>query len=68
MIFIFLSSSHLEDRIWFRDDEDFKVGMNCVALAAVKTGAGVVVFVLMSNHVHFLLMVDMSNPSCTKAS
>ena len=65
MIFIFLSSSHLEDRIWFRDEEDFKVGMNCVALAAVKTGAGVVVFVLMSNHVHFLLMVD--NPAQAKA-
>ena len=55
MKYFFLSSSHLEDRIWFRDDEDFKVGMNYVALAAKHCGVAVIVFVLMSNHVHFVL-------------
>ena len=55
MKYYFLSSSHLEDRIWFRDDEDFKAGMNFVALAAFRCKVAVVVFVLMSNHVHFVL-------------
>ena len=55
MKYYFLSSSHLEDRIWFRDDADYKVGMNYVALAAAHCDVYVVVFVLMSNHVHFLL-------------
>lgn len=54
----FLSSSHTEDRIWFRDDDDFISGMNCVAIAALNTGVYVLAFVLMSNHVHFLLIVD----------
>ncbi len=58
MKYYFLSSSHLEDRIWFRDDEDFKAGMNFVALAAVHCGLAVLVFVLMSNHVHFLLAAN----------
>lgn len=56
MKYYFLSSSHLEDGIWFRDDEDFKIGMNYVAIAALRLGIGIVVFVLMSNHVHFLLI------------
>lgn len=56
MRYYFLSSSHLEDDIWFRDDEDFRIGMNYVAIAALRLGIGVVVFVLMSNHVHFLLI------------
>ena len=55
MKYFFLSSSHLEDRIWFRDDEDFKAGMNYVVLAATHCGVSVIVFVLMSNHVHFVL-------------
>ena len=45
----------MENRIWFRDDEDFKTGMNYVALAATRCRVAVIVFVLMSNHVHFVL-------------
>lgn len=56
MEYYFLSSSHLEDRIWFRDDADFKVGMNYVAVAAAHCETSVVAFVLMSNHVHFVLL------------
>ena len=50
-----VSTDHLEDQIWFRDDADFKVGMNYVALIAAMMGIRILAFVLMSNHVHFVL-------------
>lgn len=55
MQFFFITTEHLETGVWFRDDEDFKVGMNYVAVEADITGVGVLVFILMSNHVHFVL-------------
>lgn len=55
MEFWFVTSDHLSDRIWFRNDEDFKMGMNLVAVVAVAVGVDVLAFVLMSNHVHFVL-------------
>ena len=56
MRFFFITTDHLETRIWFRDDDDFKTGMNYVAVAAAKLGISVIAFILMSNHVHFLLL------------
>lgn len=55
--YFLLSSEHLEDGLWFRDDSDFIVAMNHVAIEASKFGGvvKVVAFVLMSNHVHFVL-------------
>ncbi len=53
--FFLVSTDHLPDTLWFRDDEDFKVGMNYVALVANATGVRVLAFILMSNHVHFIL-------------
>ena len=51
-----VTTDHLEDRIWFRDEEDFKAGMNTVAiLAAVAPTVHILAFTLMSNHVHFVL-------------
>ena len=50
-----VSTDHLTDRIWFRDDEDFKNGMNLVAVLAYALGVEVLAFCLMSNHVHFVL-------------
>ena len=50
-----VSTSHLEDRLWFRSDADFKEGMNAVAVIAHLTGIQVLAFILMSNHVHFVL-------------
>ena len=51
-----ISTSHLEKMLWFLDDEDFKVAMNYVAILAAKHPEVVVLaFVLMSNHVHFIL-------------
>ena len=51
----FITTDHLTDRIWFRDDEDFKMGMNLVAILACTLKVDVLAFTLMSNHVHFVL-------------
>ena len=51
-----LSTEHLENGLWFRDEEDFKVAMNYVAIeAALHPEVIVLAFVLMSNHVHFVI-------------
>lgn len=55
---IFITTDHLEKRIWFRDIDDFIVGMNCVAILAAKMGVAIIAFVLMSNHVHFVLFCE----------
>ena len=55
MDFWLATTDHLTDRIWFRDDEDFKMGMNLVAILAVALQVDVLSFILMSNHVHFVL-------------
>lgn len=41
--------------MWFRDESDFKIGMNTVALIASLTGVKVLSFILMSNHLHFVV-------------
>ncbi|MBP3202873.1 MAG: hypothetical protein J6M31_04615 [Bacteroidales bacterium] len=53
--FYLVSTDHLETTLWFRDEDDFKQGMNAVALIASVAHVCVVAFILMSNHVHFLL-------------
>lgn len=50
-----ISTDHLEDRIWFQDDEDFKAAMNFVAVADYVCGIRVLDFILMSNHVRFVV-------------
>lgn len=51
-----LTTEHLEDGLWFREEEDFKVGMNYVAIEACRhIETSVLAFILMSNHVHFVL-------------
>ena len=51
-----VTTEHLEDKLWFREVEDFPVGMNYVALqAALCPEIVVLAFILMSNHVHFVL-------------
>ena len=55
MEFYFITSDHLEDQIWFKDEEDFIAAMNVIPLIAAMAGVRVVAFVLMSNHVHFIL-------------
>ncbi|MBO4465829.1 MAG: hypothetical protein J5748_04045 [Bacteroidales bacterium] len=54
--FYLISTEHLEESLWFRDDEDFAAGMNYVAIESFRNGKVVVfAFILMSNHVHFLV-------------
>lgn len=51
-----LTTDHLEDGLWFREEEDFKVAMNYVATeVACHPEVSVLAFILMSNHVHFVL-------------
>lgn len=53
MQFYHIYTKGLEDRIIFRDLQDFIVGMNYVAIAQYKTKIKILAFVLMSNHFHF---------------
>ena len=46
----------------FQDDRDFIAGINRIAICVLKTGVAVLAFVLMDNHVHFLLYGTM--PQC----
>lgn len=55
MKFFLVSTDHLEDQIWFKDEEDFIAAMNVIPLIAAMAGVRIVAFVLMSNHVHFIL-------------
>lgn len=51
-----LSTEHLENGLWFREKEDFEVAMTYIAIEALRHPKGfVLAFILMSNHVHFVL-------------
>ena len=54
--FWLVTTQKLENDLWFRDEEDFKVGMNYVAVLVATLPIEILAFVLMSNHVHFVLM------------
>lgn len=56
MAYWLVTTEHLEDRLLFRDFQDFAVGMTYVALQALRSGVFVLAFILMSNHLHFVLM------------
>lgn len=58
MTFNLVTTEHLVDRLWFLDDDDYKAGMNGVAVTAHQMAADVLAFILMSNHVHFVLCSD----------
>ena len=53
-----ITTEHLKAGLWFRDVEDFKVGMNFVAIQAHVSRVVVLSFILMSNHVHFVVAAD----------
>ena len=46
----------------FQDNQDFIAGVNRIAICYLKTGAMVISYVLMDNHVHFVLYGTM--PEC----
>lgn len=51
----FISTKHLENGLWFKDDDDFRKGMNGVAVLVAAMHISILAFILMSNHVHFVL-------------
>jgi len=53
--FWLVTTDHQSERLLFRDDEDFRVAMNYVAIVKHTTDANILAFILMSNHVHFIL-------------
>lgn len=55
MKFWLVTTDHLTDRIWFRDEDDFKEGMNLVAVLTFLLSVEILSFILMSNHVHFVM-------------
>ena len=57
-VYILISTDHLTDRLWFRDDEDFKTGMNFIAVLVHSFHVRILAFILMSNHVHFVIAGD----------
>ena len=46
----------------FKDDADFIAGINRIGICAIETGVLVIAFILMDNHVHFILYGSM--PQC----
>lgn len=50
-----VTTEHLKEGLWFREEDDYRVGMNYVAVLSYMSGVTVLSFVLMSNHVHFVL-------------
>ncbi len=55
LFYYLVSTDHLSERLWFRDDGDFKVGMNYIAILAVSSRVRILAFILMSNHIHLIL-------------
>lgn len=56
MQFWLVTTDHLEDKIWFKDEEDFVAGMNIPPILTATTSVQILSFILMSNHVHFVLL------------
>ena len=62
MNFLFATTDHTSDRIWFRDEEDYIAAMNIVAVYSYSYGINLLAFVLMSNHLH--LIMDATTQNC----
>lgn len=50
-----VTTDHLENRIWFRNNDDFTAAMNMVPAVSAWLSVCVLAFILMSSHVHFVL-------------
>ena len=42
----------------FKDDEDFIAGINRIAICTLENSIGVIAYILMDNHVHFIIWGD----------
>ena len=54
--FYHVCTNGLEQITLLKDDEDYKAAWNYLALSAWKTGALIIVFIIMSNHIHEILV------------
>ena len=61
MKFYHVYTKGLKDDLIFKEREDFVTGMNYVPVSVKLSGAVVVAFVLMSNHLHFILYSTRKN-------
>ena len=50
-----VTTDHLKAGLWFRDEKDFVAGMNFVAIQAFASKVTILAFILMSNHLHFVV-------------
>jgi len=55
MRYYLVTTDHLSDKLLFKDDEDFKAGMNFTPVIALALDVLVLAFILMSNHVHYII-------------
>ena len=55
MDYYLISTAHLSEGLWFRDEDDYRTGMNYMAIVSYTLGIPVLAFVLMSNHVHMVI-------------
>lgn len=53
-IYLF-TTDHLERTLLFRDEEDFALGVNSIALATLQFPVKVLCYALMDNHIHLLI-------------
>ncbi len=54
MKYYLITTDHLTDRLLFRDDDDFRTGMNYLAITTFVLKANLLAFILMSNHIHIV--------------
>lgn len=55
MKYYLITTDHLRQGLLFKNLEDFIAAMNFVAIVAFLSGVKVLSFILMSNHVHFVV-------------
>ncbi|MBQ8061317.1 MAG: transposase [Bacteroidales bacterium] len=53
--FYLVTTDHLSEAIWFKDDQDYKVCISYIAILSLISGVKVLAFILMSNHLHLVL-------------
>ena len=55
MQFWLVSTDHFTDKLWFKEEDDFRMAMNIPPLIVTTMAVKILSFILMSNHVHFVL-------------
>ncbi len=55
MKYYLVTTNHFSEKLLFKDDEDYKAGMNFTPLAARAIDVLVLAFILMSTHMHYVL-------------